>query len=328
MKNSTNKTSAALRALPWIAPVLVLIAAIVAYPVGLMVWNSTRKISRIGRDKGFVGLDNYAKVLHDPALPRVLANTAIWVIAVVVITIVLSLALANFLNKAFPGRRLVRLAVIIPWAASVVMTTTVVYYSLQPKLGLAQQFLKDIGLTSRTDLGITSQPIPAFLVAIAVAVFVSLPFTTYTLLAGHQAITNDVLEAARVDGASKVRTYFSIILPQLKPALATATTINIINVFNNIPILQVMTGAIPGNSADTTTTLLFKYIRARGHVDWASALSVLNLVLMIVIIGIYLALAKPMRGVEDSCSKTGGNGTANRRPREHTRTPACALQRA
>ena len=207
MKNNKNKTSAALRALPWLAPVLVLIAAIVAYPMGLMIFNSTRKISRIGRDKGFVGLDNYTKVLSDPALPRVLANTAIWVIAVVVITIVLSLALANFLNKAFPGRRLVRLAVIIPWAASVVMTTTVVYYSLQPKLGLAQQFLKDIGLTSRTDLGITSQPIPAFLVAIAVAVFVSLPFTTYTLLAGHQAITNDVLEAARVDGASKVRTY-------------------------------------------------------------------------------------------------------------------------
>ncbi|KWZ75293.1 MAG: sugar ABC transporter permease [Winkia neuii] len=299
MKNRKNKRAGLLSALPWLAPVLILIGAIVAYPMALMVWNSTRKITRIGRDKGSVGLANYTRVLHDPALGRVLVNTAIWVIVVVALTIVLSLALANFLNKAFPGRRLVRLAVIIPWAASVVMTTTVVYYSLQPKLGIAQQFLKDIGITSRTDLGITSRPIPAFIVAIGVAIFVSLPFTTYTILAGHQAIGADVLEAARVDGASPSRTYFSIILPQLKPAIATATTINIINVFNNIPILQVMTGAIPGNSADTTTTLLFKYIRARGHVDWASALSVLNLVLMIVIIGIYLVLAKPMQGVDE-----------------------------
>ena len=82
-------------------------------------------------------------------------------------------------------------------------------------------------------------------------------------------------------------------------AIATATTINIINVFNNIPILQVMTGSIPGTQADTTTTLLFKYIRTRGHLDWASALSVLNLVIMVILIGIYLYFTQPMKGVDD-----------------------------
>ncbi|MBN9644776.1 carbohydrate ABC transporter permease [Corynebacterium mendelii] len=287
------------RALPWLAPVLVLIAGIVIYPMALMVYNATRKISRIGTDKGSAGLDNFKHVLTDPALPRVLLNTAIWVFSVVVLTIIISLFLASFLNKVFPGRQLVRLAVIIPWAASVVMTTTVVYYALEPKLGIGQQFLYDLGIIDSTDYGFTKQPVPAFIIAIVVAVFVSLPFTTYTILAGQGSIGKDVIEAARVDGASRTRIYFSVILPQLKPAIATATTINIINVFNNIPILQVMTGSIPGTAADTTTTLLFKYIRVRGHLDWASALSVINLVIMVVLIGIYLYFAKPMKGVDD-----------------------------
>ncbi|MCK7638452.1 carbohydrate ABC transporter permease [Corynebacterium pygosceleis] len=288
-----------LRALPWLAPVLLLFAGIVVYPMGLMVYNSTRTISRIGVDKGSAGFDNFAHVLSDPALPRVLLNTVIWVVSVVVLTILISLALANFLNKVFPGRQLVRLAVIIPWAASVVMTTTVIYYALEPKLGIGQQFLHDIGLTESTDYGFTKQPVPAFTIAILVAVFVSLPFTTYTILAGHAAIGHDVIEAARVDGASRTRIYFSIILPQLKSAIAVATTINIINVFNNLPILQVLTGSIPGNAADTTTTLLFKYIRNRGHLDWASALSVINLIIMVVLIGFYLYFTKPMKGVDD-----------------------------
>ncbi|MDY6082788.1 MAG: sugar ABC transporter permease [Actinomycetaceae bacterium] len=299
MKNARGAWHETLKALPWLAGVLLLIAVIVVYPIFLMMFNSTRTITRIGIDKGSAGLKNFVTVLSDPALPRVMLNTTVWVVAVVVLTIVFSLALANFLNKTFPGRRIVRMAVIVPWAASVVMTSTTVYYMFQPKLGIAQQFLKDIGLTDRTDLGITAKPVPAFIVAILVAVFVSLPFTSYTILAGYSAIGQDVIEAARVDGASRSRTYFSIVLPQLKPAIATATTINIINVFNNIPILQIMTGSIPGYEADTTTTLLFKYIRVRGHVDWASALSVINLVVIIAIIAIYLAVAKPMKGVDE-----------------------------
>jgi hypothetical protein len=105
-----------LRALPWIGPSLLLIAGIVFYPAILMIVNSTREISQTGVDRGSAGLDNYKALFDMPALPGVLLRTVLWVSVVVIVTIVLSLALANLLNKAFPGRQFVRLAVIVPWA--------------------------------------------------------------------------------------------------------------------------------------------------------------------------------------------------------------------
>ncbi|WP_265520760.1 carbohydrate ABC transporter permease [Oerskovia flava] len=288
-----------LAALPWIGPSLALIIAIVLFPAGYMAYNSTREISSSGIDRGSVGLANYATIFDIPALPRVLANTVVWVVVVVVLTVVISLALANLLDKQFPGRQLVRLAVIVPWAASVVMTTTVVYYGLQPNYGIINQLLADVGILEVADYGFTRNAVPAFVVSILVAVFVSLPFTTYTLLAGMQSIPGDVVEAARMDGATKARTYFAVILPQLKPALAVAAIINIINVFNSLPILRIMTGSIPGYDADTTTTLIFKLIQSDRRVDLASALSVVNFVIVIAVIALYMRIVKPMKGVDE-----------------------------
>src|SRR5690606_356479 len=107
------------------------------------------------------------------------------------------------------------------------------------------------------DYGFTKNATSAFIVAIVVAVFVSLPFTTYTILAGLQAVPHEVVEAARMDGASRSRTYFSVILPQLKPALSVAALINIINVFNSLPIQRIITGSITVFDAGPTTSLDF-----------------------------------------------------------------------
>jgi multiple sugar transport system permease protein len=290
-KNST------LRAVPWIGPALVLIAAIVAFPVGYMVWTSTRDLSAYGQDRGPAGLANYRNLFDISELGSVLAHTVIWVVSVVLITLVLSAGLAQFLNKDFPGRTAVRMAILVPWAASVVMTTTIFYYMLDPDVGIANRFLVDIGLLDR-GYGFTKQPTPAFLVAIGVAVFVSIPFTTYTILAGLQSIPAEIDEAGRVDGASAWQRYRYLTLPQLRPAIAVATIINIINVFNSLPILQVITGSIAGFGADTTTTLTFKLIRQNQQLDTAAAMSVLNFALIVVIIAIYVKVIKPTRQVD------------------------------
>lgn len=288
-----------LRALPWIGPAILLIATIVLFPAVLMAYNSTRDISRVGVDSGSLGLENYQQLLEMPVFTGVVLRTVIWVTVVVAVTMVISLALANLLNKAFPGRQLLRMIVIIPWASSVIMTTTVIYYGLEPNYGIIQRFFADIGFLSQPDFGFTKTMPWAFIVAIAIAVFVSLPFTTYTLLAGLQGVGKDVLEAARLDGASGWKTYFHVILPQLKPALAVATIINIINVYNNFPILSVITGALSGYGADTTTTLMFKILRNMGDPGLASALSVVNLFIVIAVIACYIKIVKPMKGVDE-----------------------------
>jgi multiple sugar transport system permease protein len=283
-----------LAALPWLVPCLSLIAGVVLFPAGYMVYTSFRRISEFGVDTGAAGLGNYAAVFGRAELPRVLANTVGWVAGVVALTLLLSLALGQFLHQRFPGRRAVRLALIVPWAASVVMTSTVFVYGLDPFYGILTHGLVDLGL-AEPGTGPLKSPLPAFLWAMGVAVFVSVPFTTYVVLAGLAAIPGDVLEAATMDGAGRLATYRSVVLPLLRPALAVATIINIINVFNSLPILRTMTGALPGYDADTTTSLTFKLIQADRQVDTASALSVVNFVAVAVVIAVYLRVARPMR---------------------------------
>src|SRR5699024_1876182 len=288
-----------LAALPWIAPSLVLIFGIVLFPAGVMFYNSTRDISQSGVDRGGVGMANYAEVFGFAYFWPIFFRTIWWVVAVVFFTVIISLALAQILNKAFPGRKLVRMVVIIPWAASVVMTTMVFYYGLEPYFGVINKALVDLGFISTPEgYGWTRNASTAFAWSIVIAIFVSLPFTTYTVLAGLQAVPKDVLEAADMDGASPPRRYWQIILPMLRPAIAVAVLINIINVFNNLPILKVMTGSIPSYDADTIITMIFKYIQNQHKLDVASALSVVGFLIVIGIVAIYVKVVKPMQEVD------------------------------
>ena len=123
---------------------------------------------------------------------------------------------------------------------------------------------------------------------IVVAVFVSLPFTTYVLLAGLQAIPGDLYEAARVDGASPWRTYRRITLPLLRPAFLVALVINLMNVFNSFPIIWEMTRGGPGY--ETSTSTVFMYDLKSTFVGQAAAMSIINFALVIVIVLLFLRL--------------------------------------
>src|SRR5207253_249219 len=129
------------------------------------------------------------------------------VVVVVTVTMVVSLGVAQLFNKQFPGRRLARWALIAPWAASVMMTAVIFRFMLDPNYGLINQVLHTLGLvqynTKTADwLG---HPTSAFIWEMVVAVFVSVPFTSYTVIAGLQTVPGEVYEAARMDGASKAR---------------------------------------------------------------------------------------------------------------------------
>ncbi|MGH3433402.1 MAG: carbohydrate ABC transporter permease [Thermocrispum sp.] len=278
----------------WIGPALLLIVGVVLWPVLEMALTSLREISRAGVVKGWAGLANYQALFDEPDLVSVLVRTVFWVVGVVAVTVFISLGLAQLLNARFPGRRLVRWALIVPWAASVVMTAIVWRWILDFFHGMANRVLMDLGLIDapRDWLG---EPGLAWLWLMWVAVFVSIPFTTYVILAGLQTIPGDIYEAAQVDGASRWRTYRSIVLPLLKPAVLVATVINVINVFNSFPIIWAMTRGGPGHDTDTTTTFMFKLLRLDKEVGQSAAMAVLNFVMIMVMVLFYLRAAKWQR---------------------------------
>ena len=250
---------------------------------------SLSRYSLTGLYQGAVGVRNYVRLLAQPALGPVAANTVVWVVAVVGITLLISLGLAHFLTVDFPGRRLVRWALIVPWAASVIMTAKLFAWIYDYYFGILNHALIALGLLARPVdwLGDEATVMGAM---IAVGVFVSLPFTTYVLLAGLQAIPGEVYEAARVDGASGWRAWWAVTLPLLRPALLVAAVLNLIYVFNSFPIVWTLNDRNPGFGHDTLITYMYKiaFRSALRDVGLAAALGVVNVVLTLVAVLAYL----------------------------------------
>ena len=273
----------------WIGPAIALVGVVVLWPVYEMFRTSFQRFSPNGFFLGSAGWRNFTDLFAEADLRDILVRTVLWVVVVVGITMLISLALAQLFNERFPGRRVARWALIAPWAASVVMTSLIFRWALDPNSGVINVLLHDVGLlksygSSQADwLG---RPNAAFVWMMVVAIFVSLPFSTYALLAGLQTIPAELYEAARVDGASTWRAYRSITLPLLRPSFLVAALINVINVFNSFPIIWEMTRGGPGHETSTTTVFMFQLKQA--YIGESAAMSVLNFALVIIVVLVFL----------------------------------------
>jgi multiple sugar transport system permease protein len=259
------------------------------YPAVELLRASVSRYSITGLYQGAVGVLNYRRLVEQDALATVVANTLMWVIAVVGVTVVISLVLAQLLDASFPGRRVVRWAVIVPWAASLIITAKLFVWVYDYYFGALNHVLTALRLVAEPVdwLGNDATVMGSM---IAVGVFVSLPFTTYVLLAGLATIPGDVYEAARLDGASAWQTYRSVTLPLLGPALLVATVLNLIYVFNSFPIVWTLNDRNPGFGHDTMVTYMYKvaFKSALRDVGLAAAVGVLNLVLVLLAVLVYL----------------------------------------
>jgi multiple sugar transport system permease protein len=274
----------------WLGPAIALIGLVVLWPVVVMVQSSFQNISGIGFVAGYNGTANFRTLFDDPNFVSVLVRTVIWVVVVVAVTVLISLGLAQLFNQQFPGRRFARWALIIPWAASVMMTALIFKWALDPNVGVINVILHHIGVVKHlgsNQADWLGNPNSALLWMMGVAVFVSLPFTTYALLSGLQGIPRDVYEASAIDGATSWKSYLRVTLPLLRPAIVVATLINVINVFNSFPIIWEMTGGGPGYQ--TATSTIFMVDLKQGNVGESASMSTINFLLVIVIVVIYLA---------------------------------------
>jgi multiple sugar transport system permease protein len=283
-------------ALLWLGPALLLIAGVVLYPAIELVKASFNEYSITGLRRGSAGWSNYAHVLHHADLLTVLKNTLVWVVAVVLLTVLISLAVAQFLSKQFFGRRLVRWAIIVPWAASLVITARLFTLLYDYNYGILNSLLVRLNVVDKPIdfLGDDRWTMPSM---IAVGVFVSIPFTAYVFLAGLSAIPDDIYEAARIDGARNWQIYSRITLPLLRPAILVATVLNLIYVFNSFPIVYTLNERNPGFVHDTSITFAYKlaFKSAEKDVGMSAATGVFNVVLILVVVLFYLRVGKPQR---------------------------------
>jgi multiple sugar transport system permease protein len=278
--------------LGWLAPSLILIFGIVIFPAGLLVATSFGDFSVTGLRVGDAGFDNFRRVLTYPDLPVVLANTAVWVVAVIALSILIALALAQLMNKEFVGRRALGWAVIIPWAASLVITARLFTLILDYSHGILNQVLLDVRLISEP-IDFLGDDRWTMASMVGVGVFVTVPFTAYVLLAGLKSIPGEVYEAARMDGASGWQTYRRVTLPLLRPALLVATVLNIIYVFNSFPIVYTLNDRNPGFAHDTLITFMYKlaFKSSELSVGMSAAAGVINVLIILIVVLAYLRIS-------------------------------------
>lgn len=236
-------------------------------------------------DRSFVGLDNFARLLGDSMFWESFRIGIIWSVSVTVIQLLASLGLALLLNANLRFTGLARVLALIPWAMPPVVVA-IMWKMIYAPAGPLNAVLSVAGPSVQTNwLGSFATALPAVIV---VGVWVGMPQTTITLLAGLQQIPEELLEAAEVDGAGPVARFIAISLPTLRPIITSITSLNFIWNFNSFGLVYVMTEGGPGGR--TMLPMLFTYLEAFKSRDlgYASAMGCALVVIVVLLLTAYL----------------------------------------
>ena len=279
------------RALPWLllAPALAATVLLVLVPVVETLWLSLHDVVLFHpRSRPFVGLANYAVLVHDPLFWESLWHSVVWVVSAVSLQFGLGLATALLLNRDFAWRSAARAMMIIPWALPSVIIGLVWSWMLDFNLGLLNELGMRLHLLSQP-IAWLARPDTAMAAVVLAVVWQGFPFFAVTLLAGLQAIPREHYEAAAIDGAGPVMSFFYVTLPGLAPVIATSLLLRMIWVSNSLDLILVMTGGGPGTA--THTLPLYAFLKAWSGADYGhgSAIAVVLTVMLLAVVIVYAA---------------------------------------
>jgi multiple sugar transport system permease protein len=246
------------------------------------------------REYGFTGVANYVRLLHDDTFWLTLRNSFVWVFGSVSLQFVGGFAAALLLHQSFRGRAFVRTITLLPWIVPGVVVALVWEWLYQPNYGVINDLLMRLGWLHER-VAWLSDPVLAMPAVIAANVWRGVPFFAIMLLAGLQAIPDELYEAARVDGAGVLQRFLHITLPLLRPIIVVATATRIIWTFNYADLIFVMTSGGPANATQITSTYTLLTAYSTLDFGYAATLSVVLLLIMLVFTILYLRIT---RGIE------------------------------
>jgi multiple sugar transport system permease protein len=225
---------------------------------------------------------NYSNLLKDPFFTRTFWNTAVFVFFSVASHMILGLAVAMVLNRALPARPLFRLIALLPWVVPDVVVGIIWKWMYDPIYGALNDVLLKIGFIS-TPVEWLSNPKLALFSVILVNLWRGFPFVMLILLAGLQAIPRHLYEAAAIDGATKIQSFFHITIPGLKKMIVVALALDIVWEVRRFGLIQAMTKGGPGVLTEVLSTYTYKQYFQFFRFEYASAIAVVMTVVLLLV---------------------------------------------
>jgi multiple sugar transport system permease protein len=268
-------------------PAIIFVAMLMVFPVlytlflSFTNWNLTS-----GSPLSFVGLKSYARVLTEPRFLHALTRTFLFTFFAVAIESILGVAIAIILNRAFVGKSLAKLLLLLPLVATPVAVGIVFNLFFDPTTGLANFILKSVGLPQALWISSAASVLPSLII---VDVWQWTPMITLIVLAGLAGLSNEPIEAAHVDGASEWQILRYITIPMLMPVILTAMILRLIDALKTFDIIFAMTGGGPGYASETLNIMGYKYSFEYFRMGQSSVILV---VLFIVVFGCSLGIMK------------------------------------
>ena len=280
----------------YLVPAAACLGGTVFLPILQSIWMSLYDNVLIRpQDYRFIGLGNYARLAADPVFWLSLRNSVVWTFGSVFFQFIFGFMVALLLNAPFRGRVIFRTINLLPWIIPSVVVGLVFEYLYQPDYGPLNDLLGRTGIMQES-VAWLSDPAFAMWGIILANVWRGIPFFAIMILAGLQAIPQEVYEAATVDGADVLQRFWHITIPMLRPIIVVATVTRTIWTFNHADLVFVMTGGGPGNA--TMIPSAYTLVQAYVNLDWgyAASLSVVLLAILLVCTALYMKVTK---GVEE-----------------------------
>ena len=277
-----------------IAPMTLVLLMVVGYPLVSSFVLSLYRVNLANPEQGqpFVGLGNYLFAFRQPAFWYSVQRTFYFTILSVALELALGLLFAIVLNERFRGQLFARLWMIAPWALLTVSNGVLWAWMLNPTYGVINTILMSIGVLDAPKSWL-SDTFWTMNVIILADAWKTVPNMTLLLLAGLQPISDDLYEAAEVDGATRWQKFTRITLPLLRPVILVAIALRTIGAFKVFDIIYVLTGN--GGPADSTKVISFyAYDQAFRYLyfGYGSAVAWMITAFILVLIVIYMRLLR------------------------------------
>ncbi|BCL13383.1 carbohydrate ABC transporter permease [Micromonospora sagamiensis] len=287
-------------------PCLAIIAVLLLWPLGQVVWMSFHKLNNVRQLRGdrewpWIGLENYVQILSDPFFRTVLRNTVLFAVANVALTMILGTLVGLLLNRL--GKRMatfVGSCVMLAWATPALTGTIVWKWIFDDTSGLVTWLFNALpdglsqalfGRTDWTGYGWFNSPLLFFAILTLVVVWHSFPFIAVSVLAGLKSVPSELHEAARVDGAGPWRVFWKVTFPLLRPVFG------ILIVLSTIWDFKVFTQqfVLAGGTQDRPTFMLSIYSYAEAFspppkYGLGAAIAVILTLILLVVTGLYVRM--------------------------------------